>query len=126
MHLFIYNIFLIIYSIGIRITSLWNPKARLWLRGRRNVWAELEGIGRLKTEAKRPKGEGKSPDLENDSLKAEGPHSPLTPSERQPERIILAGIIRAGIQGNIGQQGIVHKKGLLLYISYLLPVLFAL
>lgn len=44
MHLFIYNIFLIIYSFGIRISSLWNPKARLWLNGRKNIWVELQGI----------------------------------------------------------------------------------
>lgn len=42
MHLFIYNIFLIIYSIGIRISSLWNPKARLWINGRKNIWEELQ------------------------------------------------------------------------------------
>jgi 3-deoxy-D-manno-octulosonic-acid transferase len=43
-HLFIYNIFLILYSFGIRITALWNPKARLWLKGRKNIWVELQGI----------------------------------------------------------------------------------
>ena len=42
MHLFIYNIFLFLYAIGIRITSLWNPKARLWLKGRKNIWEELQ------------------------------------------------------------------------------------
>jgi 3-deoxy-D-manno-octulosonic-acid transferase len=41
-HLFIYNIFLFLYGIGIRITSLWNPKARLWLKGRKNIWEELQ------------------------------------------------------------------------------------
>jgi 3-deoxy-D-manno-octulosonic-acid transferase len=41
-HLFIYNIFLFLYSVGIRITSIWNPKARLWRKGRRNIWAEVE------------------------------------------------------------------------------------
>jgi 3-deoxy-D-manno-octulosonic-acid transferase len=40
-HLFIYNIFLLIYTIGIRITSLWNPKARLWRNGRQHIWEEI-------------------------------------------------------------------------------------
>jgi 3-deoxy-D-manno-octulosonic-acid transferase len=43
-HLFIYNIFLMLYSFGIHIIALWNPKARLWLNGRKNIWAELQGI----------------------------------------------------------------------------------
>ena len=30
-----YNIFLFLYSAGIRLAALWNPKARLWLEGRR-------------------------------------------------------------------------------------------
>jgi 3-deoxy-D-manno-octulosonic-acid transferase len=30
-----YNIFLFLYSVGIRLAALWNPKARLWLEGRR-------------------------------------------------------------------------------------------
>jgi 3-deoxy-D-manno-octulosonic-acid transferase len=57
-HLFIYNIFLFLYAIGIRITSLWNPKARLWLKGRRNIWVELEEIGRQKAGSKRPEARG--------------------------------------------------------------------
>jgi 3-deoxy-D-manno-octulosonic-acid transferase len=43
-HLFIYNIFLFLYGIGIRITSLWNPKARLWLKGRKNIWEDLQSV----------------------------------------------------------------------------------
>jgi 3-deoxy-D-manno-octulosonic-acid transferase len=43
-HLFIYNIFLLLYSVGIRITSLWNPKARLWLNGRKDIWEALQKI----------------------------------------------------------------------------------
>jgi 3-deoxy-D-manno-octulosonic-acid transferase len=43
-HLFIYNIFLLLYSLGIRITALWNPKARLWLSGRRDIWEALQKI----------------------------------------------------------------------------------
>ncbi len=30
-----YNIFLFLYSAGIRVAALWSPKARLWLEGRR-------------------------------------------------------------------------------------------
>lgn len=76
MHLFIYNIFLIIYLIGIRITSLWNPKARLWLRGRRNVWAELEGIGRQKPAIGNQQSAVGNPESNGGSPNA-GPYSPL-------------------------------------------------
>jgi len=69
-HLFIYNIFLIIYSIGIRISSLWNPKARLWLRGRRNLWEELEGIGRQKAESERSEGKRPKPGSEPENAAA--------------------------------------------------------
>jgi 3-deoxy-D-manno-octulosonic-acid transferase len=44
-HLFIYNIFLTLYAIGIRVTSIWNPKARLWRNGRKHIWAELAQMG---------------------------------------------------------------------------------
>ena len=44
MHLFIYNIFLLLYSIGIKITALWNPKARLWLNGRKDIWARIAEV----------------------------------------------------------------------------------
>jgi 3-deoxy-D-manno-octulosonic-acid transferase len=60
-HLFIYNIFLIIYSIGIRITAIWNPKARKWLNGRKDVWTELEGIGRQKAGNSRAEARGPKP-----------------------------------------------------------------
>jgi 3-deoxy-D-manno-octulosonic-acid transferase len=42
---FFYNIFLLMFSLGIRISSLWNKKSRLWLEGRKNIFQ------RLKTEA---------------------------------------------------------------------------
>jgi 3-deoxy-D-manno-octulosonic-acid transferase len=32
----LYNIFVIAYTGAIRLAALWNPKARLWVRGRRN------------------------------------------------------------------------------------------
>ncbi|MEJ7821847.1 MAG: 3-deoxy-D-manno-octulosonic acid transferase, partial [Chitinophagaceae bacterium] len=35
MTLFFYTIFLKIYPVGIRIASLWNSKAMLWLNGRK-------------------------------------------------------------------------------------------
>jgi 3-deoxy-D-manno-octulosonic-acid transferase len=45
-HLFFYNIFLLLYKTIIRIAALWNPKARLWLNGRRDMWHSLEsGVG---------------------------------------------------------------------------------
>jgi 3-deoxy-D-manno-octulosonic-acid transferase len=37
LHLFLYNIFLVLYVAAIRIAALWNPKARLWLEGRRSA-----------------------------------------------------------------------------------------
>ncbi|OQP56212.1 3-deoxy-D-manno-octulosonic acid transferase [Niastella populi] len=50
MHLFIYNIFLFLYSVGIRITSLWNPKARKWREGRLHIWEEIQSaIGNRQT-----------------------------------------------------------------------------
>ncbi len=60
MHLFIYNIFLFLYSIGIRITSLWNPKARLWRNGRKNIWENLEKT--LNAEGGRQKAEKEKTD----------------------------------------------------------------
>ena len=37
-----YNIFLFFYQVGARISSLWNPKAKKWLRGRKNLFKNLE------------------------------------------------------------------------------------
>ena len=34
----LYNLFLILYSVGIRIASAWNPKAKKWVQGRRNIF----------------------------------------------------------------------------------------
>ena len=50
MHLFIYNIFLFLYTIGIKITALWNSKARLWLNGRKDIWTRIDQIRGLKSE----------------------------------------------------------------------------
>ena len=38
---FLYNIFLLLYSIGIRIASIWNPKAKKWVNGRKNIFATI-------------------------------------------------------------------------------------
>lgn len=40
---FLYNLFLVLYSVGIRIASLWNPKAKKWLNGRKNIFAQING-----------------------------------------------------------------------------------
>lgn len=37
-----YDIFLAIYSTGIRIASLWNKKAKLWINGRKDFYKKLE------------------------------------------------------------------------------------
>ncbi len=36
---FLYNIFLLLYSISIRVVSVWNPKAKKWVNGRKNIFA---------------------------------------------------------------------------------------
>jgi 3-deoxy-D-manno-octulosonic-acid transferase len=43
MHL-IYTIFIHIYALAIRIASLFNSKAKLWVKGRQNIFAELESL----------------------------------------------------------------------------------
>jgi 3-deoxy-D-manno-octulosonic-acid transferase len=40
--LLIYNLFICLYVLGIRITSLWNPKAKEWVEGRKNLFDELK------------------------------------------------------------------------------------
>lgn len=42
MALFLYNLFLIFYKIGIQVASLKSNKAKLWLTGRGNIFAKLE------------------------------------------------------------------------------------
>ena len=41
MSLLVYNLFLFLYSLGARLISPWNPKARLWLAGRKNIFERL-------------------------------------------------------------------------------------
>lgn len=38
---FLYNLFLFLYSVGIRIASAWNPKAKKWGDGRKNIFATI-------------------------------------------------------------------------------------
>lgn len=40
--IFLYNIFIFLFGLGIRITTLWSPKAKEWLKGRRSLFKELE------------------------------------------------------------------------------------
>ena len=40
----IYNIFLFLYSTGIRIASLWSPKAKKWIEGRKNIFDTINPI----------------------------------------------------------------------------------
>ena len=48
----LYNLFLVLYSAGIKIVSAWNPKARKWLAGRKNIFATINS--RLTTHDSRP------------------------------------------------------------------------
>ncbi len=38
----LYQLFLILYRAGIYFVSFWNPKAKLWITGRRNVFEKLQ------------------------------------------------------------------------------------
>jgi 3-deoxy-D-manno-octulosonic-acid transferase len=38
---FLYNLFLLLYSVGIRVVAMANPKARKWINGRRNIFATI-------------------------------------------------------------------------------------
>lgn len=38
----LYSLSIFIYTIGIRIAASWNPKARLWIEGRKNLFSKLE------------------------------------------------------------------------------------
>jgi len=48
-----YHLFLLFYKAGIYFVSFWNPKAKLWIRGRKNVFKELqEAVEKNKTAKK--------------------------------------------------------------------------
>lgn len=42
--IFLYNIFVFVYTFFIRIASGWNAKAAQWIQGRKTVWEELEAL----------------------------------------------------------------------------------
>ena len=42
MHIFFYTLFLSLYHSGIRFIARWNPKARLWTDGRKDIFPRLE------------------------------------------------------------------------------------
>ncbi|NII27475.1 3-deoxy-D-manno-octulosonic acid transferase [Pseudoflavitalea sp. X16] len=42
MHLFFYTIFCRFYLLGVRLAALWNPKARLWLEGRKGLLERIQ------------------------------------------------------------------------------------
>ena len=37
----LYNLFLVLYSLGVRLTSVWNSKAASWVNGRKNIFVEI-------------------------------------------------------------------------------------
>ena len=39
---FVYNIFLLLYSVAIRVATLWNPKAKRWINGRKDIFEKLQ------------------------------------------------------------------------------------
>ena len=41
---FLYNLFLYLYSGSIRVGSLWNPKAKKWITGRKKIFSALQTI----------------------------------------------------------------------------------
>lgn len=40
--LFLYDIFLFLYRLGIGIYSLWDPKAKNWVQGRKNIFKDIQ------------------------------------------------------------------------------------
>ena len=41
LHLFFYNLFLRLYRIVVKLAANWNPKARLWVNGRKGIFPKL-------------------------------------------------------------------------------------
>lgn len=39
--LFFYNLFLVFFQVALRLASLWNPKARLWVEGRKSILSRI-------------------------------------------------------------------------------------
>ncbi len=50
MQVFLYNTFLALYALGIRLASLFNEKARKWLRGRRGIFGQMANAMQGKNE----------------------------------------------------------------------------
>lgn len=48
----LYNLFLLLYSCGVRVAAIANPKARKWVLGRRNIFATIND--QLKTNSGQP------------------------------------------------------------------------
>jgi 3-deoxy-D-manno-octulosonic-acid transferase len=42
MSIIFYHVFLFLYKAGIRLIAPWNPKARLWLEGRRGLFGQMQ------------------------------------------------------------------------------------
>jgi 3-deoxy-D-manno-octulosonic-acid transferase len=40
--IFLYNIFISLYTLFVRTASLWNSKAKQWVEGRKSLWQELD------------------------------------------------------------------------------------
>ena len=49
----LYYLFLILYKAGIYLVSFWNPKAKLWITGRRNVFEKLKKVLQSEDNGKR-------------------------------------------------------------------------
>ncbi|HTQ26546.1 MAG TPA: glycosyltransferase N-terminal domain-containing protein, partial [Puia sp.] len=45
MSILLYSVFLWLYTTGIRLVAAWNPKARLWLQGRKNIFKNIIDSG---------------------------------------------------------------------------------
>lgn len=46
-----YNCFIVLYATAIRLAAIWNPKARLWIKGRRGMFQKLtENISQIPKE----------------------------------------------------------------------------
>jgi 3-deoxy-D-manno-octulosonic-acid transferase len=46
--IFLYNLFILLFQLGVRIASIWNGKAKQWRDGRRKLFTELEASFPLK------------------------------------------------------------------------------
>lgn len=47
-----YNLFLLVYSFGIRVVSIWNKKAKMWVKGRVNFFENLKNTYEVNTQKK--------------------------------------------------------------------------